>query len=167
VSFVFVLLYWFGSWRDLFQWPCGPSPQNSHLLFSLRHRTYLIRSAFVGELIICWKNVLLFDQHTADEISHKSLHKYHSLHVSGFDSAGMFYFMAGYVKQLESWICCVSHCNYKVHNACCKSLTNLQFVLSYWKQGAKTSSLDFVQLWRVFCKQPLPSYLSFAFLWKK
>ena len=74
---------------------------------------------------------------------------------------GKFYFLSGFVKQLEPWIYCVFHCNHKLHSVCNQALTNPRFgLLSYLKQGS-CRWLVFLQLWWVFCRRSLPSYLSF------
>jgi len=61
---------------------------------------------------------LLFGRHIVDSISHKSLHEYHSLDMSGCGSAGKGCFLSLFVKHMGPWICCVLNGNHKVHSAC-------------------------------------------------
>jgi len=46
--------------------------------------------------------------------------KYHSLHMSGFGSAGNIYFLSIFVKYMGPYICCifVFRGNHNVHSAC-------------------------------------------------
>jgi len=91
--------------------------------------------------VVCSKYLicLLFDQHTVDGISHKWSHIYHSLHISGFGSAGKFLFLPGYLKQLGPLICYLFHFDHKVHSAC-KNLTNLGLCFCGIKAFRQTSA---------------------------
>ena len=77
-----------------------------------------------------WKFFLWLGHHIVHVISHKSLHKYHSLCISSFASVGKFCFLSLFViivKDVEPWICCIFHGNCKVQRAC-KASTHLRFV---------------------------------------
>jgi len=66
--------------------------------------------------------------------------KHHSLHTSGFGSAGNKYFFSLFVKHMGPWICCVFHGNHRVHSACKTFFTQLPFpFLSFLKQGTSSS----------------------------
>jgi len=101
---------------------------------------YLVCSKYLDALTILWKICLLFNQGTADCISHKSPRKYHTLQKLDFGSAGKFFSLLS-VKHMKPWICCVLHSNDEMHIVR-NALTNLTFVfVSYLKQGACGSLL--------------------------
>jgi len=76
------------------------------------HPYCLVCSNYFGAMSISWKIYW-----AVDGISHKSLHEYHSLHLSGFSLAGQFYY---YYYLWNSWDhgFVVFHGNHKEHSAC-------------------------------------------------
>ena len=90
------------------------------------HPWYLVCFNYLDLVTIPWKMCLLFGHYIVDSMSDKSLHKYHSLYMSGFDSAGNIYILSLFVKHMGPWILCVFHGNHKVHSGC-KAFTHLPF----------------------------------------
>ena len=94
-----------------------------------------IYSNYCGAMTVSWRICSWFAQHTVYGISHKSLHRYHSLRISSFDSVEMFCFMPLFVKHVvPTWI--LLRFLWQPHHAC-KASTHLRFAfLSCLKQGA-------------------------------
>jgi len=59
--------------------------------------------------------------------------KYHSLHMSGFGSAGNIYFLSIFVKHVGPYICCIFgfRGHHKLHSAC-KAFTHFPFAFLSW-----------------------------------
>jgi len=73
-------------------------------------------SNYCGAMTIPQKICSCFAQHIVHGISHKSLHKYHSLCESSFGLVGNIYILSLFVKHMILWICCAFHGNHKVQD---------------------------------------------------
>jgi len=85
------------------------------------------------------KICLFLGQHIVDDISNKSLHKYHRWHISEFGSVGNIYFLS-YLWNTWDRGFVVFHGNHKVHSAC-KAFTPHTFHLFCCLAKARCSQL--------------------------
>jgi len=93
-----------------------PLPYHFLSAHGASHHAWAPAPHYCGPLTTSWKMYSWFARHTVHGIAHKSLAKYHSLHMSSFGSAERLSFCSLFAKHQIPLICCVSHNNHRVHS---------------------------------------------------